>query len=1197
MAGNDYELGTAWIQVALSGKNITRDIQSQIDGVDVSKAEKGIVGRLGGAFTKVGKIAAGALAIGSTVALAAGFSSIASEAITASDATDKFKNTLGFAGQSSADIERLTRSTKDYADKTVYGLSDIQSITAQLAANNVADYDKLAEATGNLNAVAGGNAETFKSVGMVLTQTAGQGKLTTENFNQLADAVPGASGKLQQALLEAGAYTGNFRDAMAAGEITAQEFNDSVLNLGFTEAAQEAATSTTTIEGAWGNLQATLVSGAMGFVDRIKPALTDFLGSVASGAETAFAWIDSTLIPGLEGVYNVLANGEFSGPIFGFEEDSGFVDFLFNLRETGIATWDWIQGTLIPGIQGLYDILINGDFSGPIFGFEEDSAFVDFLFNLREAAIDAGAAIVDISTWVIDNRDAITSLVAAALPAVAVIKTWTTVSKGMVAVQAAGGIMKWVQATRIGTGVQAAFNAVMSANPIMLVVAALAAVVAGLAYFFTQTETGKRVWGEITEAFSGFVSWISGYWNGALEAVSSTWTSVWTTVSEFGSTVWEGIKAAIGVVVDWISTYVAPVLSAVWEGIKIGAWILATAVALYFQAWKAVIGVVVDWISTYVWPVIQAAWDGIKAGAQTLWEWMQIAWDGIKVAVAVVADWLTTYVQPVISTVWDAIKVGADLLWQGIQAAWDGIKAAANTVADWFQAYVQPVISAVWTAIKVGADLLWQGLQAAWNGIQAAVNTVASWFTTYVQPVITGVWTAIKDQANNLWTNLSSIWDGIKSTINTVVDWMKTTLQNSVTTVTDGIKSSFQTMKDGISSIWDSVKGVAAKPINFIIGTVYTDGIKKTADSIAEKLGLSLRLPSVSKIPGYASGGVLPGYTPGRDIYHFTSHDGGGSLALSGGEAIMVPEWTRAVGGRRAVKAMNDAARRGRSLPFGDTGTQAFADGGIWDKIKNRVAGGIDAVTGWVSSASDAVASIVSDPYGAVENLIKIPVDALMGSLPGTGFFTDMARDLPYRWIKGFGDYLNSEAPAISASDLVSQARLAIGTPYVWGGVSMPGGLDCSGLIVWALRQMGHNVPRHTAATFQANSTPVGSPIPGDLAFWGYPAHHVAIVSGNGMMVEAPTFGMTVRETPIYGGPSYGRFKYDDGGLLQPGLTLVENATGKPEPVFTSSQWDKINGNIGLPRTVILKPKDGREFEAYLEEVADSRIVEASREG
>ena len=123
----------------------------------------------------------------------------------------------------------------------MYSLSDIQSITAQLASNGIQGPDALAESLGNLNAIAGGNAETFGRVGSVLTQTAGAGKLTTENWNQLAEAIPGASGALQDALLQAGAYTGNFRDAMAAGEITAEEFNAAIMQVGTDPIAVEAA--------------------------------------------------------------------------------------------------------------------------------------------------------------------------------------------------------------------------------------------------------------------------------------------------------------------------------------------------------------------------------------------------------------------------------------------------------------------------------------------------------------------------------------------------------------------------------------------------------------------------------------------------------------------------------------------------------------------------------------------------------------------------------------------------------------------------------------------------------------------------------------------------------------------------------------------------------------------------------------------
>ena len=165
----------------------------------------------------------------------------------ATDSTLKFQQTLSFAGVDNSTINTLTSQTQDYANKTVYDLQTIQNTTAQLAANSVPNYEQLTEAAGNLNAVAGGNADTFKSVAMVITQTAGAGKLTTENWNQLANAIPGASGKLQEAMKENGAYTGNFRDAMAAGQITAAEFNQAITQLGTNPAAVQAAESTNRI--------------------------------------------------------------------------------------------------------------------------------------------------------------------------------------------------------------------------------------------------------------------------------------------------------------------------------------------------------------------------------------------------------------------------------------------------------------------------------------------------------------------------------------------------------------------------------------------------------------------------------------------------------------------------------------------------------------------------------------------------------------------------------------------------------------------------------------------------------------------------------------------------------------------------------------------------------------------------------------
>ena len=169
--------------------------------------------------------AIGGLAVKGVTALWDTVKGFAGDVVNMSDSTDKFMNTMSFAGIDTKAVQAAAKETRKYADDTVYGLDDIQNTTAQLAANGIGNYMELTEAAGNLNAVAGGNADSFKSVAMMLTQTAGAGKLTTENWNQLADAIPGASGKLQEALLKNGAYTGNFRDAMSKGEITADEFN------------------------------------------------------------------------------------------------------------------------------------------------------------------------------------------------------------------------------------------------------------------------------------------------------------------------------------------------------------------------------------------------------------------------------------------------------------------------------------------------------------------------------------------------------------------------------------------------------------------------------------------------------------------------------------------------------------------------------------------------------------------------------------------------------------------------------------------------------------------------------------------------------------------------------------------------------------------------------------------------------------
>jgi peptidoglycan DL-endopeptidase CwlO len=99
----------------------------------------------------------------------------------------------------------------------------------------------------------------------------------------------------------------------------------------------------------------------------------------------------------------------------------------------------------------------------------------------------------------------------------------------------------------------------------------------------------------------------------------------------------------------------------------------------------------------------------------------------------------------------------------------------------------------------------------------------------------------------------------------------------------------------------------------------------------------------------------------------------------------------------------------------------------------------------------------------------------------------------------------------------VAAARTQLGVPYVWGGESPGVGFDCSGLVQWAWRQAGVNLPRTSGAQFAA-TTPVSIADlePGDLLFYGPSgSDHVAMYVGGGMMIEAPETGQLVHITPL----------------------------------------------------------------------------------
>lgn len=557
-----------------------------------------------------GKVSSLAVAAGNLLASMASraidyVASLGSEMVEASDSAQKFASTLEFAGIDPSTIDRLTKSTQAYADATVYDLADIRNVTAQLASNGVADYERLAQAAGNLNAVAGGNADTFRSVAMVMTQTAGAGKLTTENWNQLTDAIPGASGALQQAMKDAGAFEGNFREAMEKGQISAEEFNAAVMQLGMQDVAIEAATSTSTIEGALGNLNAAIVGVGSQAITALNPFITGTMAQLTTGISQ---------LPALfEGLIPVLAPvGEAFSSAF-----SQVVPAVTQLVDT-------VGPMLLPLLQQVSSVLAA---MAPIVA----SVLSTVITGAAQVASTVMPIASQIYQFIMANMPQIQSIVTGAMEVIsatvgaacnAIEQVWNRVWPAIkTVVETVMGVVQGVIDTVLGiingnweqvwSGIQQVAQSVWDGIwgivdwAINLVAEAIGDVLGTIKGVWDSiwgaiSDFLGTIWDGICGIVQGAVDTVGGAIEGALSWIQSAWSGAWDAVSSFLSGAWDGmtstLSGAIDGVIDFFADLPGNILSA-----------LGNLGSLLMDAGRS---------------IIDGLWNGLKSAAEGMFSWV-----------------------------------------------------------------------------------------------------------------------------------------------------------------------------------------------------------------------------------------------------------------------------------------------------------------------------------------------------------------------------------------------------------------------------------------------------------------------------------------------------------------------------------------------------------------------------------------------
>ena len=376
--------------------------------------------------------------------------------------------------------------------------------------------------------------------------------------------------------------------------------------------------------------------------------------------------------------------------------------------------------------------------------------------QLQELAISFGEilmpAIKKIVGWVQSFVDVLNSLpdgvketivtialIAAALGPVLIVvgKLITAVGTIMTIVPKVAGVINTVK------GAFVALNATMLANPIVLIIAAIAALVAAFIYLWNTNEEFRQFWIDLWESVQeiAIAVWeaLKEFFSAAWDAIKSTAETVWNGIANFFTGLWEGIKNTFNTVVTAISNF----LSTMWNGIKSVAETVWNAISGFFTTiWngiKTVVTTVVTAISTF----------------------LTTAWNTIKTVISTVL----TAIQTVFTTIWNAIKSVITTVVNGIKntitTVWNNIKTTISTVVNGIKTAVSTAFSTMWNGIKTTVSGIYNtikgGFDNAVNFIKNLASSAFSWGADIINGIVNGIRScigkiagAVSDVANTI---------------------------------------------------------------------------------------------------------------------------------------------------------------------------------------------------------------------------------------------------------------------------------------------------------------------------------------------------------------------------------------------------------------------------------------------------------------
>jgi TP901 family phage tail tape measure protein len=500
-------------------------------------------------------------------------------------------------------------------------------------------------------------------------------------------------------------------------------------------------------------------------------------------------------------------------------------------------------------------------------------------------------------TWLGPLAGGLGALAGSVLLGVGAIKAWN------------GAMALYKTATAIATGETLLFNNALKTNVIILLVSAVAALVAGLVIFFTKTETGKKIWQGFMDVLKGVWSWIKDTFGPVFSWLGDVIGAAWDGIKGYFEWGWNNLKTVFG--------YISDGWKVVWGGIQ--------------SAWESVGKPVVEFLVQY----FQWGWDNLKTVFDFIGQAWSVLWDGVTIAwnsvIQPVLDALWTVVSTtlgVIGTVilaplliaWNLLSAGISWAWENlIKPAWDNL----STVITWlWESVLQPIFGWIkdrWDEMALGIQITWDTIiKPAWDALSAA----ASWlWNNVLSPVfgwIKDKWDDMSRGIQVIWESvIRPVWDALGQVISFVVENVAKPAFQALKDALSSVGDFFSSIVDGIKGVWNSLKSALAKPINFMINTVYNGGILKAWNTVARFIPGLNQADELQPIAENATGGAIlgPGTGTSDDILSW----------LSNGEHVLTAADVKAMGGQAVVYQLRALLEKGEKFTW-DNG-RLYVDG------------------------------------------------------------------------------------------------------------------------------------------------------------------------------------------------------------------------------------------------------------------------------